>query len=46
MFILSGGIEMIVADAGKKRWVEANAGDLIEIPATQNTRSETGRKIR
>jgi quercetin dioxygenase-like cupin family protein len=33
LFILAGGIEMIIEDAGKKRWVEANAGDLIEIPS-------------
>jgi quercetin dioxygenase-like cupin family protein len=46
MFILSGGIEMIVEDGGKKRWVEANAGDLIEIPSNAKHAFETGRKIR
>jgi uncharacterized cupin superfamily protein len=32
-FILSGNIEVLIEDDGKMHWVEAGAGDLIEIPS-------------
>ena len=32
-FVLSGNIEVLLEDGGKMSWVEASAGDLIEIPS-------------
>ena len=32
-FILSGNIEVLIEDGGKMSWVEASAGNLIEIPS-------------
>src|SRR5262249_20749050 len=32
-FILSGNIEVLLEDGGKMSWVEASAGNLIEIPS-------------
>ena len=32
-FVLSGNIEVLVEVGGNMQWVEANAGDLIEIPS-------------
>jgi quercetin dioxygenase-like cupin family protein len=32
-FILSGNIEVLIEDSGKMSWVEASAGNLIEIPS-------------
>ena len=32
-FILSGNIKVLLEDGGKMSWVEASAGDLIEIPS-------------
>jgi quercetin dioxygenase-like cupin family protein len=32
-FILSGTIEVLIEDGGKMSWVEASAGNLIEIPS-------------
>ena len=31
-FVLSGNIEVLIEAGGKMQWVEASAGDLIEIP--------------
>jgi len=32
-FVLSGNIDVLVEAGGKMHWVEAGAGDLIEIPS-------------
>jgi quercetin dioxygenase-like cupin family protein len=32
-FILSGNIEVLLDDGGSLRWIEARAGDLIEMPS-------------
>jgi quercetin dioxygenase-like cupin family protein len=33
VFVLSGNIEVLVEASGKLHWVEASAGDLVEIPS-------------
>ena len=36
LFVLSGNFEILIGDAGKMRWTEVSAGNLVEIPS--NTR--------